>query len=74
MCLTKIELSLLVRLKMSLAEDLIQLLNPIRLQIDDYLKNRDYLQAVLRDGRDKATETAESTMDEVRKKVGAIRL
>lgn len=69
-----IEPFLFVRLKMTLAEELIQLLNPIRLKIEDYLKNRDYLLAVLRDGRDKAAETAENTMAEVRKKVGTIQL
>lgn len=57
-----------------MAEDLIQLLDPIRLKIDDYLKNPEYLMAVLRDGRDKATETAETTMTEVKNKIGTINL
>lgn len=42
--------------------------------MEDYLKNKDYLIAVLRDGRDKASETAEKTMTEVRKRVGTIKL
>lgn len=62
------------RYKVVLANDLINLLDPIRLKMEDYLKNKDYLIAVLRDGRDKASETAEKTMTEVRKRVGTIKL
>lgn len=54
-----------------LAEDLVNLLDPIRLQIEDYLRNRDYLEVVLKDGRDRAMQTAEVTIDEVKTKVGA---
>lgn len=57
-----------------MAEDLVQLLDPIRLQIDHYLKDPDYLMAVLKDGRDKAAETAAKTMTEVRKHIGTIQV
>lgn len=53
-----------------LAEDLVNLLDPIRLKIEDYLKNRDYLESVLRDGRDLAAQTAETTMKEVKSRIG----
>lgn len=53
-----------------LAEDLVNLLDPIRLKIEDYLKNRDYLASVLKDGRNVATETAETTMKEVKERIG----
>lgn len=58
------------RYKLVLADDLVALLNPIRLKIEDYLKNRDYLESVLRHGRDWATESAEKTMTEVRSRIG----
>lgn len=53
-----------------LADDLIALLDPIRLRIEDYLKNRDYLETVLRNGRDWATRSAETTMSEVKSRIG----
>ena len=53
-----------------LAEDLVNLLDPIRLKIEDYLKNRDYLASVLKDGRNVAAETAETTMKEVKERIG----
>lgn len=46
------------------------LLDPIRLKIEDYLNNRDYLEKVLKDGRDLAAQTAEVTMDEVKSRIG----
>lgn len=58
------------RYKLALAEDLVLLLDPIRLKIEDYLKNRDYLESVLKDGRDNASHTAQQTMIEVKKKIG----
>lgn len=61
-----------LRYKLILAEDLINLLDPIRLKIEDYLKNRDYLLAVLNDGRIKATETAAKTMSEVKQRIGVL--
>lgn len=61
-----------LRYKLILAEDLINLLDPIRLKIEDYLKNRDYLLAVLNDGRIKAIETAAKTMSEVKQRIGVL--
>lgn len=58
------------RYKTIVADALIEHLNPIRLKIEDYLKNPDFLQSVLTDGGDKAREIAVKTMDEVKSKVG----
>lgn len=58
------------RYKFVVAEALVEHINPIRLKIEDYLKNPDYLCAVLADGGDRARETAEKTIDEVKRKVG----
>lgn len=58
------------RYKFVVADALIEHINPIRLKIDDYLKNPDYLTSVLSDGNDRARETAERTIDEVKLKVG----
>lgn len=55
-----------------LAEDLVNLLDPMRRKIEDYLKNRDYLLTVLKDGRNRAIGTATNTMDEVKKKIGVL--
>lgn len=63
-------LNIFSRYKLALAEDLVLLLDPIRLKIEDYLKNRDYLESVLKDGRDNASHTAQQTMIEVKKKIG----
>lgn len=49
---------------------MVEHINPIRLKIDDYLKNPDYLCSILNDGIDRARETAEKTIDEVKLKVG----
>lgn len=58
------------RYKSVVAEDLVELLDPIRLKIEDYLRNRDYIESVLRDGRDAASQIAENTMAEVKTKIG----
>jgi hypothetical protein len=60
----------LFRYKLLVAEALIEHLNPIRLKIEDYLKNPDFLHRVLTDGSDRAREIATATMDEVKLKVG----
>lgn len=60
------------RYKLVIAEDLANLLEPIRRKIEDYLNNRDYLLAVLKDGRHRAVETASNTMAEVKKKIGVL--
>lgn len=53
-----------------LAEDVVDHFDPIRLRIEDYLKNRDYLVSILNEGRVIAQERAENTMIEVREKIG----
>lgn len=45
-------------------------LNPIRLKIEDYLKNPEYLCGILAEGNDRARETAAKTIEEVKLKVG----
>lgn len=58
------------RYKNIVADALIEHLNPIRLKIEDYLKNPDFLHTVLTNGSDRAREIAVTTMDEVKLKVG----
>lgn len=58
------------RYKFVVAEALVEHLSPIRLKIEDYLKNPEFLSSVLADGADRARETAEKTIDEVKLKVG----
>lgn len=58
------------RYKFVVADALIEHINPIRMKIEDYLKNPDYLCKVLEDGNDRAREIAEKTIDEVKVKVG----
>lgn len=53
-----------------MADDLVNLLDPIRLKIEDYLKNRDYIETVLRNGSEWALESAGKTMHEVRQRIG----
>lgn len=58
------------RYKLVVAEDVIKHFDPIRLKIEDYLRNRDYLVDILKQGRALATERAEKTLQEVKKRVG----
>lgn len=58
------------RYKFVVADAIVDHINPIRLKMDDYLQNPDYLWNVLSDGNEKAREVAEKTMDEVKAKVG----
>lgn len=53
-----------------LADDLVELLDPIRGKIEDYLKNRDHIETVLRNGREWALKSAEKTMHDVRHRIG----
>lgn len=53
-----------------MADEVIQHFDPIRLKIEDYLRNRDYLVQVLKEGQAIACERAELTLDEVKKRVG----
>lgn len=56
--------------KMRVADEVIEHLNPIRLRINDYLKNEDFLCTVLEKGRLKVCEVAAKTIAEVKEKVG----
>lgn len=58
------------RYKLVVAEDVIKHFDPIRLKIEDYLRNRDYLVQILRQGHVTASERAEKTMQEVKQRVG----
>lgn len=53
-----------------LADDLVELLEPIRRKIEDYLKNRDHIETVLKNGREWALNSAETTMHDVRRRIG----
>lgn len=65
-----IEFIMNFRYKLMLADDLIELLNPIRLKIEDLLNNRDYLESVLKNGHKWAIQSAEQTMNDVRVRIG----
>lgn len=58
------------RYKLVLADDLVELLDPIRRRIEDYLKNRDHIETVLKQGREWALNSAEKTMTDVRQRIG----
>lgn len=56
--------------KLLVAEALIEHLNPIRHRIEDYMKHPEYLEQVLKEGRNKAITVAEETLFEVKEKIG----
>lgn len=58
------------RYKLIVADAIIEHLSPIREKIEDYMRNSDFLHKVLSDGSEKARAIAESTMAEVKLKVG----
>lgn len=58
------------RYKLVVADDVIKHFDPIRLKIEDYLQNRDYLTQILRKGQAIASERAENTLQEVKQRVG----
>ena len=57
-------------LKKDLAESLIQVISPIRSEINNLLNNRDELNAILADGTEKAAAIANPIIEEVYKIVG----
>jgi len=57
-------------LKKQLAEDIIKYTDPIRLRINDILSNDLYLGKVAKMGSEKARESAENTLKEVKKLIG----
>ena len=57
-------------LKKQLAEDIIKFTEPIRVRIDEILKDDEYLAKVAKLGAEKARESAVSTLNEVKKLIG----
>jgi tryptophanyl-tRNA synthetase len=57
-------------MKKQLAEDMVAFIAPIRNQVNDILQNEQYLQQVMQQGAEKATESAKATMQLVRQAVG----
>lgn len=57
-------------MKKQLAEDIISYLEPIRNKISDLSSNEDYLRKVLKNGAEKARESAAKTVKEVRDIIG----
>jgi tryptophanyl-tRNA synthetase len=57
-------------MKKQLAEDLVGFISPIRQRVNDILADEGYLQKVMKEGAQKATASAESTMTEVRNAMG----
>ena len=57
-------------LKKDLAENLIQIIKPIRTEIRNLLNNKDELDAILKDGTQKATNIANPIIEDVYKIVG----
>lgn len=58
------------RYKLRVGESVVERINPIRLKIEDYLKNPEYLVDVLKMGTEKSSEVAEETLVDVKRKVG----
>jgi tryptophanyl-tRNA synthetase len=57
-------------LKKQLAEDIIKATDPIRIRINDILADNRYLSQVVREGGEKARESASKTIREVREIIG----
>jgi tryptophanyl-tRNA synthetase len=57
-------------LKKQLAEDIIRATDPIRIRINDILADNKYLSRVVREGGEKARESASKTIREVREIIG----
>lgn len=60
-----------VHLKEELGELLAEYLKPIRMRILEYSSDREYLEAVLKDGAAKATTIAEETFSQVQQVIGS---
>ncbi|HNL07956.1 MAG TPA: tryptophan--tRNA ligase, partial [Chitinophagales bacterium] len=57
-------------LKKQLAEDMVQLVAPIRNNIHDLMKNEEYLKKVVRDGAEQARQSADATLQAAKKAIG----
>lgn len=60
-------------LKVDLADLVVQILKPVREKYDDLMKNKDYLDQLMKSGADRASERARPTLDKVYKTVGLLR-
>ncbi len=61
-------------LKVDTANIAINAIRPIREKTDEILKDRSYLESVLKQGRERASARAEKVLNEVYKRVGFVRL
>ena len=59
--------------KVAVAEAVIEMLRPFREKTEDLLKNKDYLDALCKQGAERAAHLAERTMSKVYKKIGMFR-
>lgn len=57
-------------MKKQLAEDVIRFVEPLKLKIDELHKNEEYLSKVLKQGAERAKESAQKTVREVREIIG----
>lgn len=57
-------------MKKQLAEDVIRFVEPLKLKIDELHKNEEYLSKVLKQGAERAKESAQKTVLEVREIIG----
>ena len=58
--------------KIACGEAVVEMLRPFREQVEDLMKNKDYLDQVARDGADKAARLAYRTLSKAQKKVGFV--
>ena len=59
-------------LKNTVGETVVEFLKPVQAKYHDLIKNKDYLNQVLREGADKATHYAYKTLSKVYRKVGLV--
>ena len=60
-------------LKVDLADLVVETLKPVREKYDDLMKNRDYLDSLMKEGAQRAQVKARKTLEEVYKSVGLVR-
>lgn len=59
--------------KPAVGEAVVEMLRPVREKTEDLLKNKDYLEAVYKEGAEKASYMARKTLDKVYRKVGFVK-
>jgi tryptophanyl-tRNA synthetase len=57
-------------MKKQLAEDMVKFIAPIRQKAEDTRKDEDYLKKIMKDGAERARESAQQTLSEARKLIG----